>query len=256
MKYGVQMYSIKPVASEDLRAALKAVADLGYKTVEFAGFFDKEASDVRAWLDEYGLEPIATHTGLVKLDADNIAATAEYHKAIGCDHIVVPSANWASLEGMEASIAGLNFAAKFLADYGITVGFHNHSGEFHTQAYGKMPMTEIIERTDVAIEPDVFWLFNAGVDPVEFLEKNKARIRMIHMKDGIVPKDLVRTYKNPHEGAKGTAVGEGETPAKAICEWAQKNDVSIIVECEAKSADGGIDDIRRSIEFLRSLEQN
>ncbi len=250
------MYSIKPVAEEDLRAALKAVADLGYKYVEFAGFFDKEASDVRAWLEEYGLEPIATHTGLVKLDAANIAATAEYHKAIGCDHIVVPNANWTAAEDMENSIAGLNFAAKTLADYGITVGFHNHSREFHTQAYGKMPMPEIIERTDVLLEPDIFWLFNAGVDPVEFLEKHKSRIRLLHMKDGIVPKDIVRNYLNPHEGAKGTAVGEGEAPVKAVYDWAEKNGVAIIVECEAKSADGGIDDVRRSIEYLRSLEQN
>ena len=254
MKFGVQMYSVKPVAMEDLRAALKAVAEVGYERVEFAGFFDKEASDVRAWLDEYGLEPIATHTGLAKLDADNIAATVEYHKVIGCDHIVVPSIRFSTEEELERSIAGINFASKYLADHGITVGFHNHSGEFHVQAYGKMPMTEIIERTEVLLEPDVFWLLNAGVDPIEFLEKHKARIRMLHMKDGFVPKDLVRNYTNPHEGAEGTAVGEGETPVKAICDWAQKNGVDIIVECGPKPADGGIGDVRRSIEFLRGLE--
>ena len=56
MKYGIQMYSVRDLAEKDLYAALKCVADIGYKYVEFAGFFGHKAEDVRAWLDELGLE--------------------------------------------------------------------------------------------------------------------------------------------------------------------------------------------------------
>ena len=36
MDYGIQMYSLRDLAQVDLKAALKKVADIGYKTVEFA----------------------------------------------------------------------------------------------------------------------------------------------------------------------------------------------------------------------------
>ena len=37
MKYGIQLYSVRDVASKYLRAALKCVADIGYDMVEFDG---------------------------------------------------------------------------------------------------------------------------------------------------------------------------------------------------------------------------
>ena len=59
MKYGIQMYSVRDVAQKDLKAALKTVAEIGYNSVEFAGFFGNDAETVRSWLEEYGLEVIA-----------------------------------------------------------------------------------------------------------------------------------------------------------------------------------------------------
>ena len=39
MEYGIQMYSLRDITDKDLAGAFKAVADMGYKTVETAGFF-------------------------------------------------------------------------------------------------------------------------------------------------------------------------------------------------------------------------
>ena len=55
MDYGIQMYSIRDLTPKDMKAALKGVADIGYKYVEFAGFFDHPAEQIREWLDEFGL---------------------------------------------------------------------------------------------------------------------------------------------------------------------------------------------------------
>ena len=43
MDYGIQLYSVRDLASQDLEAALKAVSEIGYKYVEFAGFFGNSA---------------------------------------------------------------------------------------------------------------------------------------------------------------------------------------------------------------------
>lgn len=39
MDYGIQLYSVRDLAEKDLSAAVKRVAELGYSSVEFAGFF-------------------------------------------------------------------------------------------------------------------------------------------------------------------------------------------------------------------------
>ena len=48
MKYGLQMYSIRDMASENYEAALKTVAEMGYDMVESAGFFGHTAEDIAA----------------------------------------------------------------------------------------------------------------------------------------------------------------------------------------------------------------
>ena len=254
MEYGIQMFSVKDVAKDDLYAALKAVVDIGYKLIEFAGFFGHDAREVRSWLDELGLKVVVTHTGLVALTPDTIAATVEYHKIIGCDNIIIPNAKWATEELLESNIEAMRFAQSYLEKEGISLGFHNHSFELHNYPYGKMPMTEIIRRTELHLEPDIFWLYNAGVDPVTFLEENKSRIRMLHLKDGAVPKDITRDYSNPHEGAVGLSVGSGEAPIAEVYEWAKKNGVMMIVESGGYDPTGP-DEVRRCIEHLYTLEK-
>ena len=56
--YGIQLYSLRDISKDDLRGTLKKVADMGYKTVEFAGFFENKAEDVKSWINEYGLTAI------------------------------------------------------------------------------------------------------------------------------------------------------------------------------------------------------
>ena len=51
MEYGLQMYSVRDITNDDLAGALKKVAEIGYKYVEFAGFFGHPAEEVKAMLD-------------------------------------------------------------------------------------------------------------------------------------------------------------------------------------------------------------
>ena len=56
MEYGLQMYSVRDITKTDLEGAMKAVAEMGYTYVEFAGFFGHSAEEVKGWLDKYGLK--------------------------------------------------------------------------------------------------------------------------------------------------------------------------------------------------------
>ena len=103
--------------------------------------------------------------------------TIKYHKAIGCDNLIVPGCDWTSVEKANSIIELLNQADKKLAENGIRLGYHNHSREFFPTADGIVFEEEIIERTNVELEIDTFWLFNAGIDVIEYLEAHKDRIK-------------------------------------------------------------------------------
>ena len=100
------------------------------------------------------------------------------------------------------------------------------------------------ECPDVKFELDVFWAFNAGVDPVAEMERLKSRMDIIHLKDGI-----------PAEGdkaAEGRSVGEGKAPVLDIIKKAEELGMLMIVESEDLKPSGP-EETERCIKFLRTL---
>ena len=253
IEYGLQMYSVRDITKENMKDALRQVAEMGYNYVEFAGFFGHPAEDIKAWMDEYGLKCSGTHTKGNEITPDAIKATIAYHKTIGCTNLIVPSARWSTPEEMEYYIALFNYAQKKLAAEGISLGYHNHSGEFYPTPYGKIVEDEIMARTNVDIEIDTFWLFNAGIDPVPYLEAHKDRIKVIHLKDGNVLRDGNGSFENAKNGAEGKSVGSGMAPVEAVRDWAIKNNVLMVIESEGLDPTGP-EEVKRCIDFLRSLE--
>lgn len=251
-EYGIQMYSVHDITETSLRNALKSIAELGYKYIEFAGFFGNSAEDVKSWLDEFGLICSGTHTGLDQLTPENIDETIAYHKAIGCENIIVPACDWHTAEMAEKSIAELNFAQKKLAENGIRLGYHNHSCEFFATPDGTVFENEVIEKTAAELEIDTFWLFNTGIDVIPYLEEHKDRIRVIHVKDGIPSPDDKKNYDHVHDDVTGLSLGLGKAPVKAVCEWAKANNVLCVVESEGLDPTG-LEEVGRCIEYLRTL---
>lgn len=253
IEYGLQMYSLRDITKEDLKGALRQVAEMGYKYVEFAGFFGNKAEDVKAWLDEYGLICSGTHTGVEAIKPEAIDETIKYHQAIGCKNLILPGAKWVSDEAMDEIIALMNDAQKKLKEAGITLGYHNHSREFFPTSYGKIIENEVINRTSVELEIDTFWAFNAGQDVIALLDSLKDRIRVIHLKDGIPSAPECKNYDHVHDGVLGKSVGSGKAPVKLVRDWAIRNGVLMVIESEGLDPTGP-EEVGRCISFLRSLE--
>ncbi len=241
MEYGLQLYSVRDVTEKDLDGALRAVAELGYKFVEFAGFFGHSAEEVRAMLEKYGLSVSGTHTGCGELTADKIDETIAYHKAIGNENIIIPGADFSTPEKLDEVVAIINAARPRLAAAGIRLGYHNHSHEFLPTAYGAYIHKELEERTDVEFEIDTYWAYAAGLDPIALLERLKDRVRVIHLKDGF-------------SDGNGRALGEGTAPVAAVREYAIAHGLAMVVESETCDPTG-IEEVGRCIRYLRSLEK-
>lgn len=240
MEYGLQLYSVRDFTEKDLAATLEKVAKIGYRYVEFAGFFGHSAEEVKAMLEANGLKVSGTHSGLQDLDND-FAATVKYHHTIGNTNYIVPGAPWNTAAELDETIAKLNKYKPMLAAEGITLAYHNHDGEFKPNKDGLIAHEEMQKRTDVDFEIDTYWAFAAGRDPIQVITDLKDRVHVIHLKDG-------------DRNKVGYPLGDGEAPVAAIREKAIELGMMMVVESENLKPDG-ISEVTRCFDYLMSLEK-
>lgn len=240
IEYGLQMFSVRDLTDKDLEGALKAVAEMGYKYVEYAGFFGHSAEQVKEWQDKYGLKCSGTHSGWEDLRPEKIEETIAYHKIIGNPNYIIPGADLNTLDKIIDFCAVMNKAQIRLAAEGINLAYHNHSHEFEVMPWGSTIHSELEKRGTFNFEIDTFWAFNAGIDPIATLQRLAGRINVIHLKDGL-------------KGGHGRALGEGEAPVLAVREYAIKKGLRMVVESETLTPTG-LEEVKRCIDFLKAQE--
>lgn len=183
-KVGLQLYSIKDETSKDFLGTLEKVAAIGYKNVEFAGFFDTPAEVLKKTLDKLSLTPVSSHVSkdLLRNDLDNVIA---YHKTIGVKYIVLPWSKTDSLDEVKNTAELLNNIAPKIHEAGMELAYHNHDQEFKKLDgnYAIDILLELTEKSGVSPQFDVFWIQYAGFNPVDYLEKYQSRCKTIHLKD-------------------------------------------------------------------------
>lgn len=239
MEYGVQLYSARDFMEKDVEYTLKRTAEIGYKYVEFAGFFDHPAEEIKAMLDAYGLKVSGTHSSFEDLEND-FAGTVKYHHTIGNSNYILPGAPWKTKAELDSTIAKLNKFQPMLAAEGITIGYHNHAGEFLPNADGLIPHEEMEKRTTVDFQIDTFWAYAAGRDPLETMERLKDRVHVIHIKDGLA-------------NGEGFPLGLGTAPVAEVYAKAKELNMFMVVESETLKPDG-LSEIETCFQYLKSLE--
>lgn len=237
MEFGIQLYSLRDEAARDFEAAVAAVAALGYKYIEFAGFFGRSAAGVRALLDRCNVGVSGTHTGWREL-ADDFAGTVAYHRAIGNRNIIIPGADLTTPKKLDDFIDFLNEVQPRLAAEGIALGYHNHSREFIVNDWGVRTHDELAARTAVEFEIDTYWAYAAGEDPVALLRRFAGRERVLHLKDGT-------------PDGHGLALGEGSAPLAQIIAAASQLGLLPVVESETQKPDGPAE-VTRCMNWLRA----
>ena len=239
-EYGIQLYSVRDLAQTDLRRALIEVGKIGYRYVEFAGFFGHTAEEVRAYMEEAGVKCSGTHSPVDDLAPDRIDATIAYLKTIGCDDFIVPWTKLTTLTQIQKFTDVVKIAEPKLRDAGIRLGYHNHSVEFQIMYWGSTQHTELEKRTDLHFEIDTYWAYNAGVDPVALCERLKDRIHVIHLKDGL-------------PGGRGVALGEGQAPVAQVIAMAERNGFRMVVESEGLNPTG-LEEVARCMNYLNKMD--
>ena len=187
---GLQLYTIRKFMPVDFDGSLAHVAKIGYKEVEFAGYFDHSPKDIRAVLDKNGLTAPSCHISLDivqnKLPEAIEAAHVIGHQYIVCPWIDEKLRNQPDTWKMVADT--FNKAGETTAKAGIQFCYHNHNFEFghYASLGGQMPYDFLLQKTDpklVKMEMDLCWTEVGGQDPVAYFKKWPGRFPLVHVKD-------------------------------------------------------------------------
>lgn len=247
MKIALQLYSLRDMAAEDFLGTIKKVAQMGFDGIEFAGYFDTDASVLKATMDELGLESMGAHLAIDLLTKD-YDTTLKYSKAIGEKYLTCPGLPSQYTDSKESwlSTAKLfeEIGTKLNAE-GMVFSFHNHSGEFEKYD-GETGIDLLYGNTDpslVHFEMDVCWVENAGYDSVQLMKKYPDATKLLHIKE-------LAKSGDPNERV---VIGEGKVDMPAVvnygkelgCEW-------LVIEHETREGDL-IEDITAGLNYLKGL---
>ena len=186
---GLQLYSVRGDCAKDFPGTLEAVAKLGYKGVDFAGYYgwDKKPAEFRKLLDDNGVQCCGCHTGLGTLQGDNLKRTVDLHKALGNKFLIVPGGVGGKTkeDWLKAAKTFDEIAEKLKAD-DMFCGYHNHSHEFHkfSEDSPETPWDVFFSNTvpEVVMQLDIGNGMGGGCDPVATLKKFPGRARTVHAK--------------------------------------------------------------------------
>lgn len=270
-KVGIQLYSVRDEMEKDMDATLKAIAEMGYDCVEFAGFFDKSAEEVKAMLDKYGLEAISVHQGSGPW-IENGQAAIDYLKEIGVKYCAIPHYSidkFKDPDGFKEAMKEFTDFGIALKDNGIQLLYHNHDFEF-TKVDGEYIYDKIFASVPADVlrpEMDVCWIHYAGINPCDYIEKYDG-MKILHLKD-FVCKNLgggpvyaliddkggeATQASNDDPGFMFKPVGYGIQNFEDILKSAEKAGIEcVIVEQDGHDERSSMEDAKLSREYLKSL---
>jgi sugar phosphate isomerase/epimerase len=184
--FGLQLYSVRNECAKDLVGTVTAVAKMGYKGVEFAGYYGRDAVTLRKLLDDVGLKCCGTHLSLDALQGDNLAKTVEFNKTLGNPFLIVaslPPKYTKTRAGWEEAADRFSEVADQVKPQGLRVGYHNHNIEFK-RIDGELPWDTFFNRAkkEVVIQFDTGNGMDVGGDPMIFLKKHPGRTASVHVK--------------------------------------------------------------------------
>ncbi len=206
---GLQLYSVREDAANNLSSVLYQVGKMGYAGVEFAGYYGHSAPDVRKMLDDNGLVCCGGHIGIDLMLGDALASTIEYQQILGNRFLIVPGLSPERNGSKQAwlhTASLMNDIAEKLEPHGMRTGYHNHHTEF-LDMDGELPWDIFFGNTS----PKVIMQFDTGnamhgkAEAGPYLSKYPGRAATVHLKE----------YSSTDDKA---LIGEGEVKWPEIFE--------------------------------------
>jgi sugar phosphate isomerase/epimerase len=243
---GLELWSVRHQCEQELPAVLKAIARMGYDSVEIAhSFYGHDALTWRKLLDKNGLKSCGMHMGLQMLEGDAFEKTVADHKIIGTPYLIIaslPKKRLASVPAITETAKQFNQLAERLEPHGMKIGYHCHGGDF--DKVGDLTAWEIFgEKTkdDVLLQLDIGNCLDGGGDPIAMLKKFPGRSVSLHLKD--------------YGGKAGFVFGEGQVNWKEVLPLCETigGTKQYIIEEEGRKGPEAIKAVRQALVNYRKM---
>jgi sugar phosphate isomerase/epimerase len=192
-KVGLQLYTVRDLMKADLPGTLAKVASIGYKEVEFAGYFGRTPAEIRSLLAQNGLASPSTHLGFESIGGD-WQKQLDDARAAGHQWTTIawmPEEQRKGIDDWKRHAAEFNKAGAQAKAAGLRFAYHNHDFEIRP-LQGQRPLDVMLSETDPALvdfEMDLYWVKFGGGDPIDFFTRHPGRFPLVHVKDSAGPPD-------------------------------------------------------------------
>jgi len=244
---GLQLYSVRAECAKDLPAVLAAVAAMGYEGVEFAGYHDRSAAELRKLLDDNGLRCCGTHLDIEALTGDELSRTVEFNKVLGNEFLIVASLPDGMLSDRQRCLEtarAFNEISQQVEPEDMRVGSHNHATDLRLlDGATAWDMFFSEARPEVVMQLDTANMMEGGGDPVQCLRRYPGRAATMHLKE----------HSKTHPDA---LLGEGDVDWRAIFDIVEAQGATewFIVEYEG-DAIPPIVAVERCLARLREMDR-
>ena len=184
---GIQLYTVRDLMKKNVPLTLQRIAEIGYKEVEFAGYFGKTTKEIKAILSDNGLKSPSTH---IEMDSiyNNPNKAIDTALEVGHEHIVMAwlaESERQNIDQYREYVDLYNSFGEKCNQNGLKFAYHNHDFEFKVLD-GEVPMDLLLNKTDpnnVSFELDMYWVHKANKDPKSYINKYPGRFPLWHIKD-------------------------------------------------------------------------
>ena len=237
---GLQLYSVRQDCEKDLPKVIETVAKIGYKGVEFAGYYNRKANELRKLLDDSGLVCCGTHTPLETIKPENLNATIEFNRTLGNKFLIVPWMDPKTKEGWLEMVKLFNAQAPKVKAEKMLIGYHAHAHDFNKiDGVSCWDLFFGNTRNDVVMQLDTSNCLDGGADPVAVLKQYAKRAITIHIKEW--------------GGAADAVIGQGKVNFPAVFEICEKTGVTQWYIVEHEKEGNALDNVKRCYEALRKM---
>lgn len=245
MGIGLQMYTVREDTAKDFRGTLRRVAEMGYEGVEFAGYGDIPAQEMKELLDELGIQAFGSHVGWKKLQ-DDLQGEIDYLKTIGAKYAIVPHLDEEQRKDWKKLFEEFAVVGEEMSKQGLIFGYHNHAFEFEDKMDGSYVFDAMFDQVDaklLKVEMDIGWVQYAGEEPIQYIHKYAGRLPLLHLKDF-------------RKGEPGTPIdtvelGQGDLNLIDVIQAASEADVEWIIVEQDKCANPPVQSVETSMKWLK-----
>lgn len=191
-----QLYTLRDFCKtpEDLAKTLKKVKKMGFEAVQVSGVGPIDNKELAKIIKGEGLVCCATHEP-GKVIIEETEKVIEKLNILDCEYTAYPYPHSSPKTKKDyiKLAKDLDKAGKKMKKAGITLTYHNHAIEFE-KFDGKTALDIIYDTASPEYlqgEIDTYWVQYGGGNPVEWCEKLKKRLPLLHLKEfGIVQNQI------------------------------------------------------------------